>query len=130
MGPELRKILRGEHAAINTLFTEKKHLGIYCGDKGKPQRPADQCEPISAKDYYPAMILGDLYDAASVPDLLAALKKPALPVYISDDTPSGLTQHQAIYSTLQKIGSSEAAPAVTFAPCQMMRTPTGHRQEF
>lgn len=112
VGPELRKILRGEHAGINTLFTEKKALGVYCGDKGKPQRPADQCEPISAKDYYPAMILGDLYDAAAVPDLIAALKKPELPVYYSDDTPAGLTQHQAIYGSLQKIGSAEAAPAI------------------
>lgn len=111
VGQELRKILRGEHTAVETLFKEKK-LGVYCGDEGKPQRPAAECEPVSAKDYYPAMLLGDMNDPAAVPDLLAALKRPALPVYYSDDTPAQLNQHQAIYQTLQKLGSPESAADV------------------
>lgn len=112
-GPEgedqLRKILRGEHAEVNQLFKDKK-LDKYCGDKG--DAPPDQCQPVSAKDFYPAVVLGDFYDPKAVPDLLAALKRPPYPQYYSDDQPSGATQYNAIFDALRKIGSPEGAETV------------------
>ncbi len=106
---ELRKILRGEHAEVNQLFKDKK-LDKYCGDKN--DAPPDQCQPVSAKDFYPAVVLGDFYDPKVVPDLLAALNRPAYPQYYSDDQPSGSTQHNAIFDALRKIGSPEGADKV------------------
>ena len=112
-GPEaedqLRKILRGEHAEVNQLFKDKR-LDKYCGDKN--DAPPDQCQPVSAKDFYPAVVLGDFYDPKAVPDLLAALKRPPYPQYYSDDQPSGSTQHNAIFDALRKIGSPDAADTV------------------
>lgn len=104
---ELRKILRGEHAEVNQLFKDKK-LDTYCGDKGD----AKDCLPVSAKDFYPAVVLGDFYDPASVADLLAALERPALPQYYADDQPSGTTQYNAIFDALRKIGAPTGADKV------------------
>src|SRR6185312_15974306 len=56
--------------------------------------------------------LGDFYDPKTVPDLLAALKKPAYPQYYSDDQPSGSTQYNAIFDALRKIGAAEGAAEV------------------
>ncbi len=106
---ELRKILRGENAEVNQLFKDKR-LDKYCGDKG--DAPQDQCQPVSAKDFYPAVVLGDFYDPATTPDLLAALKRPAVPVYFMDDQPSPNTQYNAIFDALRKIGSADAAAPV------------------
>lgn len=113
-GPEaedqLRKILRGENQEVNQLFKDKK-LDKYCGDKG--DAPPDQCQPVSAKLFYPAVVLGDFYDPKSVPDLLAAFKQgPPLPQYYADDQPSGSTQYNAIFDALRKIGSPEGAETV------------------
>lgn len=102
---ELRKILRDEHPEVKQLFKEKK-LDRYCGDRN--DLPPDQCVPVSAKDFYAAIVLGDFYDPASVPDLLAALKRPAVPAYYLDEQPSG-TQHGAIFDSLRKIGSADGA---------------------
>jgi hypothetical protein len=106
---ELRKILRGEHAEVNQLFKDKK-LDKYCGDKNN--LPPDQCLPVSAKDFYPAVVLGDFYDPAVVPDLLKVLDRPPLPQYYSDDQPSGATQHNAVFDALRKIGSGEGADKI------------------
>lgn len=106
---ELRKILRGEHAEVNQLFKDKK-LDKYCGDKN--DAPPDQCQPVSAKDFYPIVVLGDFYDPAVVPELLAVLKRPPLPQYYSDDQPSGSTQHNAAFDALRKIGAPEGAATV------------------
>ncbi|MBA3465036.1 MAG: hypothetical protein H0T46_34190 [Deltaproteobacteria bacterium] len=106
---ELRKILRGESAEVNQLFKDKR-LDKYCGDKG--DAPQDQCQPVSAKDFYPAVVLGDFYDPAATPDLLAALKRPAVPVYFMDDQPSPNTQYNAIFDALRKIGAADAAAPV------------------
>ncbi len=106
---ELRKILRNDNAEVNQLFKDKR-LDKYCGDKG--DAPPDQCQPVSAKDFYPAVVLGDFYDPAATPDLLAALKRPAVPVYFMDDQPSPNTQYNAIFDALRKIGSADAAGPV------------------
>ncbi len=106
---ELRKVLRGDHAEVNQLFKEKR-LDKYCGDKG--DAPPDQCQPVSAKDFYPAVVLGDFYDTGAAPDLLAALKRPAVPVYFMDDQPSPNTQYNALFDALRKIGAVEAAKPV------------------
>lgn len=104
---ELRKILRGENAEVNQMFKDKR-LDKYCGDKGD----AKDCLPTSAMDFYPAVVLGDFYDPASVPDLLAALNRPALPQYYSDDQPSGSTQYNAVFDALTKIGAPTGADKV------------------
>jgi len=102
---EVRKVLRGESAEINQLFRDHK-LGVYCGDKN--DAPADQCQKTSAMDFYAALLLGDLHDPRSAADLLAAVKRPALPAYYLDDQ-AGPTQHMAIFDALRKLGSAEAA---------------------
>jgi hypothetical protein len=104
---ELRKVLRGQNQEVEQLFKDKR-LGLYCGDKGDSK----DCLPVSAKDFYPAVVLGDFYDPASVPDLLAALDRPAAPQYYSDDQPSGSTQYNAIFDALRKIGSPQGADKV------------------
>jgi hypothetical protein len=106
---ELRKVLRGESTEVNQLFKDKR-LDRYCGDKR--DAPPDQCQPVSAKDFYPALVLGDFYDPAIVPDLLAVLARPAAPVYFLDDQPSPNTQYNAVFDALRKIGSPEAAGPV------------------
>jgi hypothetical protein len=106
---ELRKVIAGNHPEVNQLFKDKK-LDKYCGDRN--DAPADQCQPVSSMYFYPAVVLGDLYDPKAVPDLLAALKRPALPVYYVDDQPSPNTQYSAIFDALRKIGSPEGAATV------------------
>jgi len=106
---ELSKVLRGEHAEVNQLFKDKR-LDKYCGDRG--DAPPDQCQPVSAKDFYPAVVLGDFYDPAVTKDLLAALSRPAAPVYFMDDQPSPNTQYHGLFDSLRKIGSAEAAKPV------------------
>jgi len=106
---ELRKILRDQNPEVEQLFKDKK-LDRYCGDKN--DAPPDQCQLVSAKHFYPAVVIGDFYDAKAVPDLLAALKKPPYPQYYSDDQPSGSTQYNAIFDALRKIGSPEGADVV------------------
>ncbi len=105
---ELKKILQGNHQEVNQLFKDKK-LEKYCGDKG--DAPPDQCQPVSAKDFYAAVVLGDFYDPSSVPDLLTALKRPAVPAYYLDEQP-GPTQYNAIFDALRKIGAADAASTV------------------
>jgi hypothetical protein len=62
------------------------------------------------RDFYAAIVLGDLRDASAVPDLLAALERPALPPYVIDDVAAPTTQHSAIFDALRKIGSPDSAP--------------------
>ncbi|HEY4243385.1 MAG TPA: hypothetical protein VGM88_26415 [Kofleriaceae bacterium] len=103
----LRKVLRGEDPTVEQLFKDKR-LGSYCGDKGD----STDCQQVSAHDFYPAVVLGDFYDPKSVPDLLAALNKPALPVYFQDDQPSPNTQYNAIFDSLRKIGAPDGVAKV------------------
>ncbi|HUJ61631.1 MAG TPA: hypothetical protein VLX92_24170 [Kofleriaceae bacterium] len=104
---ELRSILRGEDKEVNDLFVSKR-LDKYCGDRNDEK----DCQPVSAKDFYPAVVLGDFYDPASVPDLLAALERPPAPQYWSDDQPSGSTQYNAIFDALRKIGAPDGADKI------------------
>ena len=105
---ELRKVLAGTNAEVNQLVKDK-HLDRYCGDKNEA---LDQCLPVSALQFYPSVVLGDFYDPKAVPELINALKQPALPVYYTDDQPSPNTQYNAIFDALRKIGSPEGAPVV------------------
>lgn len=109
---ELRKILRGEHAAVNQLFQGEPYCK-YCGEN----RSGGGCLPVSAKTFYPATVLGDFHDAAAVRDLLAVLKDPPLPAYYAPgdgdaEDRAGPTQHVAVMDALGKIGSAEAARPV------------------
>jgi len=106
---ELRKVLAGNHAEVNQLFRDKK-LDKYCGDKN--DAPPDQCQPVSAMAFYPAVVLGDFYDPKAVGELLGVLKQRPLPVYYTDDQPSPNTQYNAVFDALRKIGSPEGAATV------------------
>ena len=106
---ELRKVLAGNHSEVNQLFRDKR-LDKYCGDRN--DAPPDQCQPVSAMVFYPAVVLGDFYDARAVPELMAALQRPPLPVYYIDDQPSPNTQYNAVFDALRKIGSPEGAATV------------------
>jgi hypothetical protein len=112
-GPEaetaLRKILTRQDPDVAQLFKDKK-LDTYCGDRG--DEPSTQCQPVSAMDFYPSVVLGDFYDPASVPDLLAVLDRPVAPQYYQDDAPSGATQYNAVFDSLRKIGAASAAAKV------------------
>jgi HEAT repeat protein len=116
MGPaavtKLRAILRGEDESTNALFKDQK-LDLYCGDKdpatGKIDKPVAPCKPSSMRDFYAAIVLGDMYSPEAVPDLLGALKKPAVPAFYAQGNPTGSTQHNGIYDSLRKIGSPEGA---------------------
>jgi hypothetical protein len=101
-------VIRGDHAAVNALF-KAKSLDTYCGAGGSP------CLPVSAKDFYPALVLGDFHDAAVVPDLLRALERHPTAVYYLDDQPSPNTQHNAIFDTLRRLGAPSSAAAVRAA---------------
>ncbi len=105
---ELRKILRGDEQDINTLISTNRY-DKYCGDKVDATH---ECLPVSAKDFYPAVVLGDFYDPKAVPDLLTALARPPLPVYYQAEEPSPNTQYNAIFDSLRKIGSPDAASVV------------------
>ena len=98
---EMRKVIRGEHAAIEALLRDRK-LDQYCPAGG-------QCQQLGVRDFYAALVLGDLHDASAVGDLLAALEKPGLPPYVIDDTPAPMTQHTAIFDALRKIGAADSA---------------------
>ncbi|HEV7555286.1 MAG TPA: hypothetical protein VGO00_07530, partial [Kofleriaceae bacterium] len=98
-------VLRGDHAAVNALF-KAKSLDRYCDPGGSA------CEPVSAKDFYPAAVLGDFHDDAIVPDLMQALERKPAPVYFYDDQPSPNTQHTAIFDALRKLGSTSSAASV------------------
>jgi len=109
---ELRKILKGEHPEVEALFKQDKYAKS-CGFGGESK----QCLPVSAKDFYPATVLGDFYDPATVPELLAVLKRPPLPAYYQPgegdaEDRAGPTQHVAVFDALGKIGSAEAAREV------------------
>jgi hypothetical protein len=100
----LRVVLAGRDTEVEQLISRDK-LDRYCGDHD------DQpCQPVSAKDFYPAVVLGDFYDRAVVPDLLTALTRKPAPAYYYDDTPAMNTQHNAIFDSLRKIGAPEAVP--------------------
>lgn len=105
----VRSILRGTHSAVNQQFTERK-LDRYCGDRD--ELPPAKCQPVSIKDFYAAIIAGDLYDAAVVPELLAALQRPAAPYYFIDGQPGPVTQHNAIVDALRKLGAADAAAPI------------------
>lgn len=100
----LRAVLRGRDPAIERLFAAE-HLGRACDDSGA-------CTAVSAKDGYAAIALGDFHDPASVPDLLAVLRRPPAPIYVEHGMPSDLTQQVAALDALQAIGAPAAAPAL------------------
>jgi hypothetical protein len=102
---EMKQILKGTHQAVNQLFAEKK-LDKVCVS------PTD-CKPVSIKDFYAALILGDLYDKTAVPELLEALARPVAPLGIGPDgTPTPNSSHNSIFNALRKIAAAEAAPKV------------------
>lgn len=109
---ELRSILQGSNQAVNDLFKQEKYAK-YC--PGKSTGAA--CLEVSAKDFYPSTVLGDFYDPATVPDLLAVLKRPPAPAYYlpgdgDAEDRAGPTQHVAVFDALGKIGGADAAKPV------------------
>ncbi len=106
----IKAALEGTDADLNTLFKDKK-LDLYCGDPGKEPLPPAQCVPVSAMDYYAAIIAGDLYDPSLVPALLKSLAKETKPAYLVDRVPGPPAQN-GVLDALRKIGAPEAAQPV------------------
>ncbi len=106
---ELRKVIAGTDPEVNQLFKDKR-LDKYCGDRN--DAPPDQCQPVSAMVFFPAIVIGDFYDARAVPELLAALQRPPLPMSYVDDQPNPNTQYDAVFEALRKIGAPDAAATV------------------
>lgn len=109
---ELRKVIAGQHGEVEQLFKQDKYAK-YCGEK----KTGGSCLAVSARDFYPATVLGDFYDPATVSDLLGVLRRSPLPAYYlpgDDDAEdrAGPTQHVAVFDALGKIGSGEAAKEV------------------
>ncbi len=113
----VRTILRGKHEAINTLIRDRK-LDRYCGDAG--DLPPVKCQPVSLRDFYAAVIVGDLHDPKAVPELLEVLTRPAMPSYYAEDAAGPLTQHHAVFDALRKLGAEEAVAPVR----AMWKSPT------
>lgn len=105
---ELRRVLRGDHAEVNSLFTTLR-LDKYCGEAN--ELPPDKCVAVSAKDYYAAVVLGDFYDPASADALLQVLDRPAAPAYVMRGAP-GPSQYNAALDALRKIGAPKGAEKV------------------
>jgi hypothetical protein len=92
---ELKQVLLGSHERVNELFhTDLRGSGS---------------QPVSAKDFYAAIVLGDFRDPETTGALLVALQRPMLPVYYVDDEPSPNTQGNAILDAFKKIGAPSAA---------------------
>jgi hypothetical protein len=103
---EMRQVLAGTHAAVNKL------VATYELDRHCPSGKAAACLPVGARDFYAAVVLGDLHDRAATPDLVAALARPAAPAYYTADDRSPNTQHHAIFDALRRLADPAAAPDV------------------
>ena len=90
---EMRKALRGEHAAVEAVL----------------KASADPQQPTGAREFYAALVLGDLRDQSALQDLLDLLGKPALPAYYFDGEPAPVTNHSAAFDALRKLGAQAAA---------------------
>jgi hypothetical protein len=108
LGPEPAKqfidVLDGKHAEVEALF-KAKQLDKACDPQG-------QCQPVAARDFYAALVLGDLRADRAVGALTGALARPALPVYLYDGELSPNTQHDAIFDAFRKIAQPQTAPLV------------------
>lgn len=91
---EFRKVLRGQHAAAEAALRAVE----------------DKARPTSAREFYAALVLGDLRDASARADLFALIAKPALPAYYFEDEAATVTQHTAAFDSLRKLGAPDAAP--------------------
>jgi hypothetical protein len=107
LADELREVLRGTHRGVETLL-EDHQLDKHC----PPGATANACLPVGARDFYAALVLGDLHDRDSTPDLLAALARPAAPAYYTATDRSPNTQHNAIFDALRRLADPYAAPPV------------------
>jgi hypothetical protein len=107
-GPEpvkqLVDVIDGKHAEVEALFKAKR-LDQACDPQGN-------CQPLASRDFYAALVLGDLHAERAVPALLGALTRPPLPVYLYDGELSPNTQYDAIFDALRKIGQAQTAPLV------------------
>jgi hypothetical protein len=98
---ELKKVLLGQNAEVEQLFRDKK-LDKYCGDKG--ELPADQCQPVSLKDFYAALCSATTRSSRTPAASRARRRRCCV-----DDQP-GPTQHTAVFDAIRQARCTEAAP--------------------
>jgi hypothetical protein len=101
VAPAVRSILVGKDDAVNELFRTQ--------DLERSCAPDGTCQPVSARDFYAAIVLGDVAapgDAGAIEDLLGVLSRPELPAYYVDGAPAPTTQANAVYDALRKIGDA------------------------
>lgn len=114
---EVKKLLRGQQVEINQLFKAEK-LDQYCEGSG--------CQPVSLREFYAAILAGDLYDPSLAEDLLALIKTPSQPAYVYEGNP-GPTQHEAAFEGLRKLANPATAPAL-LAMIKDRKTPLEDRR--
>lgn len=111
-GPEAKAalvaVLEGKHAGVERAIRDEK-LDRFCPGPFAATKP-QPCKPLSSRDHYAADVLGHFYDPATVPALLAALKRKPQPYYyLENGKPGERSQHLAIFEALRRIGAPEAA---------------------
>jgi len=113
---DLRKILSDRDPEVESLFKQDRY-GKHCA----AQQSGSACAPVSAKKFYPAIVLGDFYDPAATPELLGMLNEAPHPAYYlpgdgngdgDADDRAGPTQRVAALEALGKIGSADAAKPI------------------
>jgi hypothetical protein len=106
---EMRKALAGESPAVEAALASR-----------------GETRPTSLRQFYGAVVLGDLREQSARTELFAMLGRSATPAYYVEDEPAPTTQHTAAFDALRKLGSAEAAPQLE-AIWKQPRTPVADR---
>lgn len=107
--PELLKIFKGEHKAINQI-ADKHDFAKNCDTK---QGPGTTCKAPGNLTFKSAALLGDLRANKAVPALVAQLKKPSKVSFFDPKTGApGPADHNAVLDALRNIGATSSDDAV------------------
>jgi HEAT repeat protein len=107
--PELVKVLKGEHTAVEALAKEYNFANNCAAGEG----PRTTCIAPGNLDFKAAAILGDMRYKEAVPAMVAELNEPGKIAFFDPRTGQpGPTDHQAVLDALRKIGDPSAAGTV------------------
>jgi hypothetical protein len=107
--PELLKIFKGEHAAINK-FAEESGFATDCD---KAQGPETKCKAPGNLEFKSAALLGDLRATEAIGPLTEALGRPAKVSFFDPGSGApGPLSHTAVLDALRQIGDPKASAAV------------------
>ncbi len=114
--PELIKIMKGEHKAIEAFAKENN----FANDCGTGEGPRTRCTAPGNLDFKAAAILGDMRSAEAVPTLVADLSDPAQIAFFNPrNGEPGPPDHTAVLDALRKLGAPAAAgPVLAYAKAE------------